>query len=123
MRLGEIRFQAQGDAKLRNAFGDVFLRQEHPPKKIVSLGVTGCELYNLFECGSRLDEVAALQGRQTPSIRRLGWGGTLLGLSQSAISQQDYDRRQHYQLERNKNQGTEGAPLIKTGRRIWFEGH
>src|ERR1700704_2600948 len=68
VRVGEIWLQAQSNPELRNTVRDVFLREKHPSEKIVTLGVTGFELHNLFECCPRVHEVAALQGRQTLAI-------------------------------------------------------
>jgi hypothetical protein len=96
MRPGEIWFQAQRDPELRNAFRDVLLRQENPTEKIVSLGVAGCELYHLFECSASVREIAVSQSRQTPAIRHLGSGKTVLRLRDSEICTRDNERRQHY---------------------------
>ena len=61
-------------------------RSTHP-KKIVTLGVAGCELHNLFECCPRFDEIAALQRRQTLAIGRLGPGRSALRLGECEIYQ------------------------------------
>ena len=96
MRLGETWFQAQGHPELRNAFRHVLLRQQNPTEKIMSLGVTGCDSYNLFEGGPSLREIAVSQSRQTPAIRHLGSGKTVLLLRESEICTRDNERRQHY---------------------------
>ena len=82
MRVCEIWFQTQSDPELRNTFRELFLREKHPSEKIVTLGVTGCELHNLFECCPRFDEIATLQRRQTLAIGRLGPGRSALRLGE-----------------------------------------
>ena len=96
MGLGEIWFQTQRDPELRNTFDGVLLCQEHPTQKIVSLGATGRELYNLFECGPSLPEVTAVQGRQTLAIRHLGLVEAVLRLRECEICKRDQERRQQY---------------------------
>jgi len=120
MRLTKIGFQAQSDSKLRNAFRDVLLRQEDPAEKIVSLCAAGCELYNLFKGAPSLREIAALQGRQASAVRCLG---LVLWLSKSEIRGRDNERRPQHPLEGNYDEGVYGAPVVKTGRLIWFEAH
>jgi hypothetical protein len=70
----EIWFQTQSYPELRNTVRDALLSEKHPSEKIVTLGVAGCELHNLFECSPRFHEVAALQSRETSAIGSLGLG-------------------------------------------------
>ena len=85
MRVCEIWFQTQSNPELRNTFRELFLREKHPSEKIVSLGVTGFQLHNVFECCPRFDEIATLQRRQTLAIGRLGPGRSALRLGECEI--------------------------------------
>ena len=56
----------------------------HP--KIVPLGAAGYEFYELFESSAGLDQIAALYGRRSLTVKRISFGSEFFAAGQTEKS-------------------------------------
>ena len=87
MRLREIWFQSQGDPELRNASAVCPCDNSTQPNKIVSFGAAGGELYELFEGGAGLDQIATLHRCHSLAVEGISLADGVLLLGESEETQ------------------------------------